>query len=83
MIASLIRFLDDVNTINHLNMKLFIFVGIMQVFKIGISKVQDFGNFELSPMNMSSAASFRWRFKFDYCMLVSCKTPLKLIWRRI
>ena len=25
-------------------------MGILQVFKIEISKVQDFGNFELSPM---------------------------------
>ena len=31
-------------------MKLFIFVGIIASLKIRISKVQDFGNFELSPM---------------------------------
>ena len=32
------------------NMKLFFFVGIPKGLKKLISKVQDFGNFELSPM---------------------------------
>ena len=35
-------------------MKLFIFVGILQGLKIWISKVQDFGNFELSPMHLAT-----------------------------
>ena len=33
-------------------MQLLIFVDIVQVLKIWISEVQDFGNFELSPMNI-------------------------------
>ena len=36
--------------LNHLNLKLCIFSGHTASFKIGVSKVQDFGNFELSPM---------------------------------
>ena len=36
--------------IDHLNLKLGIFSGHTASFKIGVSKVQDFGNFELSPM---------------------------------
>ena len=36
--------------IDHLNLKLKIFSGHNASFKIGVSKVQDFGNFELSPM---------------------------------
>ena len=37
-------------TIDHLNLKLRIFSGHNASFKIGVLKVQDFGNFELSPM---------------------------------
>ena len=37
-------------TIDHLNMKLRIFIGLTASFKIEVAKVQDFGNFELSPM---------------------------------
>ena len=37
-------FSDDLNTINHFNMKLLIFR------HPAISEVQDFGNFELSPI---------------------------------
>ena len=37
-------------TIDHLIMKLWIFSGHTACFKIETSKVQDFGNFELSPM---------------------------------
>ena len=37
-------------TIKHLYLKLWIFRGYTFSFKIGVSKVQDFGNFELSPM---------------------------------
>ena len=37
-------------TIDHFNLKLWIFSGHTASFKIKISKVQDFGNFELSPM---------------------------------
>ena len=37
-------------TANHLNMKLFIFCRHHASFKSLISKVHDFGNFELSPM---------------------------------
>ena len=44
------KFSNYLNTIYHLILKLFIFVGILQVLKFEISKVQDFGNFEISPM---------------------------------
>ena len=37
-------------TIAHLNLKVCIFNGHTASFKIGVWKVQDFGNFELSPM---------------------------------
>ena len=37
-------------TIHHLILKLWIFSGHTASFKIEILKVQDFGNFELSPM---------------------------------
>ena len=40
-------------TFDHLNLKLSIFSGHTANFMIGVSKVQDFGNFELSPMSMS------------------------------
>ena len=35
---------------DHLNFKLLIFSGHTAIFKTGVSKVQDFGNLELSPM---------------------------------
>ena len=37
-------------TIDHLNLKLLKFCRHTASFKIRISKVQDFGNFKLSPM---------------------------------
>ena len=37
-------------TMAHLNLKSRFFCGHTASFKIGVSKVQDFGNFELSPM---------------------------------
>ena len=37
-------------TIDYLNLKLLIFSGHTASFKTGVSKVQDFENFELSPM---------------------------------
>ena len=40
----------DLRASDHLNLKLLIFSGHTESFKIGVSKVQDFGNFELSPM---------------------------------
>ena len=43
-------FLVCLKTIDHLNLKLWIFSGHTLSFKIGASKVQDFGNFKLSPM---------------------------------
>ena len=39
-------------TTDHLNLKSLIFSGHTASFKIEISKVQDFGNFELSPMHL-------------------------------
>ena len=45
IIASLIYFQSV-----HLNFKLWIFSGHTASFKTGVSKVQDFGNFELPPM---------------------------------
>ena len=51
-------FSDYLNTITHFNLKLFIIVGNTRhpaSFKILISKVQDFGNFELSLMYTFSA----------------------------
>ena len=38
---------------DHLSLKLGIFSGHTASFKISISKVQDFGNFELTPMKLS------------------------------
>ena len=40
-------FSDDLNTINHLNMKLFIFVGILQILKFEFLKfrILEFLNF--------------------------------------
>ena len=38
-------------TIGHLSFKLWIFSGHIASFKIRVLKVQDFGNFELSPMD--------------------------------
>ena len=40
-------------TIDHLILKLWIFSGHTASFRIEILKVQDFGNFELSPMDAS------------------------------
>ena len=40
-------------TIDHLILKLWIFSGHTASLKIEILKVQDFGNFELSPMTVS------------------------------
>ena len=42
-------------------MKLFIFVGL----KIRISKVQDVGNFELSPMHISTAM----KLPAEHCLI--------------
>ena len=39
-------------TIDHLILKLWIFIGHAASFKIEIRKVQDFGNFGLSPMEL-------------------------------
>ena len=38
--------------IDHLILKLWVFSGHTASFKIEILKVQDFGDFELSPMHM-------------------------------
>ena len=38
-----------VKTINHLNLKLLVFSRHTACLKIGISKVEDFRNFEFSP----------------------------------
>ena len=43
-------FLVCLRTIDHLILKLWIFSGYTASFTIEISKVQDFGNSELSPM---------------------------------
>ena len=45
-------------TIDHLNLKLWIFSGHTASFKIGVSKVQDFRNYEFSPMHMHG-----WKLK--------------------
>ena len=37
-------------TFDHLNLKLRIFNGHMASFDMGVSKVQDFENYELSPL---------------------------------
>ena len=42
----------SVQTFDHLNLKLWIFRKHSASFKIKVSKGQDFGNFELSPMIM-------------------------------
>ena len=47
------QFYDKLNTFNHLNLKLLSFVGTLASFKFWISKVQDFGNFEHSPMRFT------------------------------
>ena len=38
-------------TVGHLNLKLRIFSGYVASFKIGVLKVQDLGNFELSSID--------------------------------
>ena len=43
---------------DHLNLKLCIFSGQAASFKNGVSKVQDFGNFELSPVRKTLRAKF-------------------------
>ena len=53
-------------TIDHLNFKLWIFSGHTASFKIGILKVQDFGNFELSPMHEFGALF--WHMNI-FCLL--------------
>ena len=53
MMASLV-FSVCLKTIDHLNLKLWIFSGHTVSFKIGVSKDQDFGIFELSPMCKSN-----------------------------
>ena len=50
-------------TTNHLNLKLWICSGHTASFKIEISKVQDFGNFELSPMLLQNEI-FLWLSPF-------------------
>ena len=45
-------FLVCIRTTDYLNLKLWIFSMYTASFKIEILKVQDFGNFELSPMQM-------------------------------
>ena len=45
-------------TIDHLSFKLLIFSGHIASFKIGVLKVQDFGNFELLPMNVQKLHMF-------------------------
>ena len=37
-------------TTDHLNLKLLIFVDILQVLRFDLKNVQDFGNFKLSSM---------------------------------
>ena len=56
-------------TFDHLNLKLWIISGHTANFKIGVSKVQDLGNFEGSPMHI-----FRWAY---------CKYQLALLSRLI
>ena len=41
-------------TIDHLNTKLLIYIGILQVLRFDFSKVQDFGTFKLSLMSKSN-----------------------------
>ena len=43
-------FSDYLKMIDRLDLKLLIFIGILQVLRYVFQKVQDFGNFELSPM---------------------------------
>ena len=43
-------FLSVLKAIDHLNMNMLLFCWHTACFKVGISKVQDFENFELTPM---------------------------------
>ena len=57
LMASLIWFkLTYIKTIDHLNFEIVDIYSHCASFKIWFSKVQDFGNFELSPVNLSPAA---------------------------
>ena len=56
-------------TIAHLNMKLWIFSGHTESYNIGISKVQDFENFELSPM---FARGCRLELKKKFTLIRQC-----------
>ena len=50
---------DSLKTIDHLSFKLQKFSVLIASFKIRVLKVQDFGNFELSPMCVT-IRSRRW-----------------------
>ena len=52
-----------------LNFKRFVFVGILQVLKLWISKVQDFGSFQLSPMQSVGCESKPWP-RLLFCVTV-------------
>ena len=47
-------------TIDHLNLKLLIFIGKLQVSRFDFQKDQDFGNFELPPMQSSILFSYKF-----------------------
>ena len=49
------KFSDYLKTINHLNFKSLVFVGILQ-----ISLVKDFGNSDLSPLQLGELILFTY-----------------------
>ena len=61
-------------TINHLNLKLWIFSGHIASFKIRVSKVHDFWNLELSPMYL-----ILLQLCFSVVIMVQCYTMAMLV----
>ena len=59
---------------DHFNIKLLIFVDILQVFKISLSEVQGFGNFELSPMcnQVYIWCMYIWALTWDFQQCGMC-----------
>ena len=72
---------DCLKTFDHLNLKLWIFSECTASFKIRVSKVQDFGNCELSPMWMgSNMIYFNPLYTSDskVCTLANSEDPDKM-----
>ena len=71
-------FSDYLNTIIHLNWKIYLFfLGFLQVLRFENSKVQDLGNFELSPI------CFYYDEKMQFRILVLINVWAKFHWQTV